>query len=191
MISYRRKPNVLPTSSAKLLFTLSVFLLLAACGGTSNPTPSLTAEAIFATSVPMSTMNTVVTLRYLKPQPPEKQLENGLTFILENQSDQEVWFPADFGEKFYQYSETDNQWQMMDYRVQYPQNGISNGIILAPHGFSRQPNMLSWEGSVTAYPKFDNLTQSIVTRTVVLGNIYNHGNKGEPVGAYIDVVITP
>jgi hypothetical protein len=182
---------MLSTRSAKILYTLGVCLFLAACSGAATPTISLTAEAVFATSVPMATMNTIVTLRYLKPQLPDKQLDYGLNLVLENQSDQEVWFPIDFGIKLYQFSEGEVQWQIVENTLQYTLFGTDNGIIVAPHGVNQKSPPRSWQVGVSAFPKLDSLTHSIVIRVVVLGNIYNHGNKGEPVGAYTDVVITP
>jgi hypothetical protein len=177
-----------------LIMTVITLISLAGCIAQSTQFTRVpignNSEVAFSTLVPVRDMNKsfVVSLDPFS----KNTLKNDAFLYLQivNKSDQEMWFPIDGGIKIYRYISSTNSWEQVINNANYYGNGheIDNGELLFPE--NSKVGMDS--GPIVCVPKINNLNQSVMIRIVVLGEIFKDNQRtGVPVGAYVDVKISP
>lgn len=174
-------------------------LILAACAGqkwaasptlalpTVTPWPAETLDVAqsdaFVTAVPVGDMNTAMTLELTTAQPGDLKVGSVVELCVENQTDQAIWFPVDYGNRLLTYSAQDRSWMEVGNRVTYH---VYKDVILDAKGgdFDRH--------TIAVWPDISNTGKPIDIRVVVIGKIYNGGALTDrQVGAYVDVTLQP
>jgi hypothetical protein len=171
---------------------LASFVITGCVSGKTTPTirpsPATIEEIAFATTVPISEMNTRVTLR-LAPEFTESTTPGStLSLWAENQSEEWIIFPADAGLRVYSYSQQSAEWTRVGDRGHYV---TTIEPLLAPQGIYNPDTGDDWQLLVTTTPAVADTGAAVVVRVVVAGNVYRNGQIGQPVAAYTDITLQP
>lgn len=110
-------------------------------------------------------------------------LRSPITVLVENLSEDSIWFPPDMGATLYMYSEPDGTWQELRNRVRY---GSQEPVVLDPAGTGM------WATVTTVAPEIPPSGGSITVRAVIQGRVYRAGSPSDDiVGVYTDVELHP
>ncbi|MDR3576449.1 MAG: hypothetical protein P4L50_21480 [Anaerolineaceae bacterium] len=173
-------------SYKKFLFVLlgTLLVCLVGCGPAPLPVPpESTTPLPFAKLYQVKDLNKSLSLGL--NQAVKSDLKSGSNIFLEvqNQSDQQIWFNADWQLRVYQsYSPNVDLWKLLENDVQY----AGDGVVLYPKSGGGATTY-----SIVCIPVLSS-PQSATVRVVVTGQFYKNGLKtGVPVSAYTDMTINP
>jgi hypothetical protein len=162
----------------------SLILLLFGCSPAALPEPPQSKSPLpFSKLYPIKDMNNSISLALDTTE--QNNLKSGSNVFLQvqNQSDQQIWFEADWQARIYQsVSSGADLWMPVENGVQY----AGDGIVLYPKSGGGNTTY-----SIVCIPLLTS-SQSATVRVVVTGQIYKNKQKtGVPVSAYTDLTITP
>jgi len=188
-----------PARMKRWIAVISLCLVLSACAGqkrAASPTvalPSATSKLAepldpaqvdaFATAIQVGDMNTGMRLGLVTEQPDNLKVGSVIELFVENQSDETVWFPVDYGTQILTYSALDGSWTEVGNRVTY--HAYKDVILDAKGGIFDRHKVAVW-------PDLSSTGKPVDIRVVVIGKIYKDGAPSDrPAGAYMDITLQP
>lgn len=168
----------------RLFILLSLLISMVACSNKANRQK----EDSFSKLLPisMSDMNDDIKLSLpgLGGGIDRLNIDEFITLELNNQTNEVVVFPADYGLKMYLYNYEDEKWIKVKNLAEYNPEGNPQ---VFPIGDSNLSKIL-----ISALPGLDTISDPIDLRVVVIGTIYHEGiPTDKQVGAYIDITLQP
>jgi len=167
------------------IFLLStLFFLMVGCSPAALPEPPQSKSPLpFSKLYPIKDMNNSISLALDTTEKNDLKSGSNVFLQVQNQSDQQIWFEADWQARIYQsVSSGADLWMPVENGVQY----AGDGIVLYPKSGGGNTTY-----SIVCIPLLTS-SQSAKVRVVVTGQVYKNKNKtGVPVSAYTDLTINP
>jgi hypothetical protein len=166
-----------------ILFIMGILcILLCSCSKqnltTSPPTATISPFPYYS-NVQFKDVNRCIRLSLFPPATEKLRQNYSINLLIENTSETLIEFPIDWGEKIYQYRESDASWQEVKNRVTY----AGKAITLSPKGDDE--GLSSFQ--ISAIPTITQGENQKI-RIIVSGNTVP---DNKPVLAYIDLILQP